>query len=186
MTQITGGSTRFMRRVQVAQYEPKEAEVTLTFAVSEGQDHSGIVMQAGQQAVGYVEQMLKGTFTTPESAPVEHKPATKKTDKKPEPVKEAVTDPTAIVEDAVTAETISEQVADKDPAAVEEVTKAREVPDKELADACAAASKKTENTDGIRAVIAKYIAPPGRVSGIPQDKRLQFLEDLKGVKKIDG
>ena len=202
MTQITGGSTRFMRRVQVAQYEPKEAEVTLTFAVSDGDDYHHIAATAGAEALTLTECMLAGKFApqaakeaVAQSAPVEHKP--RKTSKSPElaapyaeaakAVKEPVkTDPSAVEDlSAMEAEANAEvNAAAADPSAMTEETVVQEIPDKTLVDACSAASKLTQNSDAIRAIISGYVAPPGRVANIPQDKRAEFLLKLQTVPKL--
>ena len=195
MTQITGGSTRFMRRVQVAQYEPKEAEVTLTFAVSEGQDHREIAANACGEALAFTEAMLSGKFApiqaakeaVAQSAPVEHKPASHKKTTKSEPVKEPVkTDPSAVEDlSAMEAEANAEvNAAAADPSAMTEETVVQEIPDKTLVDACSAASKLTQNSDAIRAIISGYVAPPGRVATIPQDQRAEFLLKLQTVPKL--
>jgi len=188
MTQITGGSTRFMRRVQVAQYEPKEAEVTLTFAVSDGQEHTAIASQAAHEAMYLTECMLTGKIAPPakeavvQSAPVEHKPVSHKKTTKSEPVK---TDPSAVEDlSAMEAEVNAEVNATAaDPSAMED-TVVQEIPDKTLVDACSAASKLTQNSDAIRAIISGYVAPPGRVANIPQDKRAEFLLKLQTVPKL--
>ena len=193
MTQITGGSTRFMRRVQVAQYEPKEAEVTLTFAVSDGQEHTAIASQAAHEAMYLTECMLTGKIAPPakeavaQSAPVEHKPASHKKTTKTEPVKEAAkTDPSAVEDlSAMEAEANAEvNAAAADPSAMTEETVVQEIPDKTLVDACSAESKLTQNSDAIRAIISGYVAPPGRVANIPQDKRAEFLLKLQTVPKL--
>ena len=194
MTQITGGSTRFMRRVQVAQYEPKEAEVTLTFAVSDGDDYHHIAATAGAEALTLTECMLAGKFApqaakeaVAQSAPVEHKPASHKKTTKTEPVKEPVkTDPSAVEDlSAMEAEANAEvNAAAADPSAMTEETVVQEIPDKTLVDACSAASKLTQNSDAIRAIISGYVAPPGRVANIPHDKRAEFLLKLQTVPKL--
>jgi hypothetical protein len=194
MTQITGGSTRFMRRVQVAQYEPKEAEVTLTFAVGEGQDHSEIATKSAYEAMELTEAMLKGQVVVhspvkeavAQSAPVEHKPASHRKTTKSEPAKEPVkTDPSAVEDlSAMEAEANAEVNAAADPSAMTEETVVQEIPDKTLVDACSAASKLTQNSDAIRAIISGYVAPPGRVANIPQDKRAEFLLKLQTVAKL--
>jgi hypothetical protein len=196
MTQITGGSTRFMRRVQVAQYEPKEAEVTLTFAVSDGQEHTAIASQAAHEAMYLTECMLTGKIAPPakeavvQSAPVEHKPVSHKKTTKSEPVK---TDPSAVEDlSAMEAEVNAEVNATAaDPSAMEDTSiitgdgpVVQEIPDKTLVDACSAASKLTQNSDAIRAIISGYVAPPGRVANIPQDKRAEFLLKLQTVPKL--
>jgi hypothetical protein len=179
-----------MRRVQVAQYEPKEAEVTLTFAVSDGDDYHHIAATAGAEALTLTECMLAGKFApqaakeaVAQSVPVEHKPASHRKTTKPEPVK---TDPSA-VEDlaAMEAEANAEvNAAAADPSAMTEETVVQEIPDKTLVDACSAASKLTQNSDAIRAIISGYVAPPGRVANIPQDKRAEFLLKLQTVPKL--
>jgi hypothetical protein len=194
MTQITGGSTRFMRRVQVAQYEPKEAEVTLTFAVSDGDDYHHIAATAGAEALTLTECMLAGKFApqaakeaVAQSAPVEHKPTSHKKTTKTEPVKEAAKADPSAVEDlsAMEAEVNAEvNAAAADPSAMTEETVVQEIPDKTLVDACSAASKLTQNSDVIRAIISGYVAPPGRVANIPQDKRAEFLLKLQTVPKL--
>jgi hypothetical protein len=70
-----------------------------------------------------------------------------------------------------------------DPSAMED-TVVQEIPDKTLVDACSAASKLTQNSDAIRAIISGYVAPPGRVANIPQDKRAEFLLKLQTVPKL--
>jgi len=182
-----------MRRVQVAQYEPKEAEVTLTFAVSDGQEHTAIASQAAHEAMYLTECMLTGKIAPPakeavvQSAPVEHKPVSHKKTTKSEPAKEPVkTDPSAVEDlSAMEAEVNAEVNATAaDPSAMTEETVVQEIPDKTLVDACSAASKATQNSDAIRAIISGYVAPPGRVANIPQDKRAEFLLKLQTVPRL--
>lgn len=66
MTQITGGKVVFSRKVQMAQYEPKEALAEIQFSVSEGGDHQAILNLASATAVGQVERMLTGKGLTVE------------------------------------------------------------------------------------------------------------------------
>lgn len=190
MTQITGGTVRFERTIQVAQYEPKKASAELSFIVGEGQDHTKIAEQASLEAVVHVERMLVAKIHVQADVaqtlhPVEHKPAGKKS-KPAEVAKEAVADPTTFDDlgDPVVKDPSAE--AAKDPAAVEEETVAQEIPDKTLVDACSAASKLTQNSEGIRALISEYVAPPGRVANIPQISRGEFLGKLKGIPKLNG
>lgn len=50
MAKITSGRVVFSKTVQDAQFEPRRAEVELSFAVGEGEDVGDAVTAAGEQA----------------------------------------------------------------------------------------------------------------------------------------
>lgn len=58
MTQITGGRVRFTKKVQLAQFEPIEAEAEYSFAVSEGDDESAVSFRAAAAAQHMVEMLI--------------------------------------------------------------------------------------------------------------------------------
>lgn len=188
MSRITGGSVHVLRRVNLGNYEHKEAAVELTFGVNEDEDHAPILASASAEAHNHVEAILAGKLITKVDAvpgvgpTVTPRPRRGSVEKNHTDDSKPGVDPTVVAEEA-----ISEAVKPADPTAMVDETPAAaakavvEIPDKSLVDACSAASKKTSNSMAIRALIGQYIPPPGRVSGIAQDKRQAFLDELAKV-----
>src|ERR1700730_18063669 len=58
MGQITGGRVVYGRTVQPAQYESKKAEVEITFAVAEGEDHAALLDLAAKVACYKAHEMV--------------------------------------------------------------------------------------------------------------------------------
>lgn len=58
MGQITGGRVVYGRTVQPAQYESKKAEVEITFAVAEGEDHAALLDLAAKVACDKAHEMV--------------------------------------------------------------------------------------------------------------------------------
>jgi hypothetical protein len=58
MGRITGGELRFLRRIQAAQFEPKEAEARIAFAVDEGEDAEQTMFVVRMAVEKQVQHML--------------------------------------------------------------------------------------------------------------------------------
>tara|TARA_R110000868_G_scaffold217532_1_gene467627 strand:- start:574 stop:1386 length:813 start_codon:yes stop_codon:yes gene_type:complete len=74
MAQVTGGKVTYTRRVQAAQFEPKEATVELAFAFSEGEKNfEDFLDQVANSAIGKVHAMIgvaQPAVTKPKSDPL--------------------------------------------------------------------------------------------------------------------
>jgi hypothetical protein len=171
---------RFERTIQVAQYEPKKAAVELSFVVTDGDTHTEIARQAALEAITLTENILRANVVQAPapSAPVE---------RKPKPAAEPDINAGQVVKDPASVEEIEEpKPARADPAAVvDEAPVVKEIPDKTLVDACSKTSKETQNSEAIRALISEYVAPPGRVANIKQEKRQEFLDRLGKIEKAN-
>lgn len=65
MTQITGGSIRYLERKNLGNYEHKEAAAEIAFGVSEGDAHETMLGTAAWQAIDQVKRMIAGTVVAP-------------------------------------------------------------------------------------------------------------------------
>ncbi|MFW1786592.1 hypothetical protein ACG9XL_19735, partial [Acinetobacter nosocomialis] len=58
MAQITGGRIFYSQTRQAAQFEPKKAEVELSFVVGEGESYEQIAKVAEDFAIAKVQEMI--------------------------------------------------------------------------------------------------------------------------------
>lgn len=68
MAQVTGGKVTYLRRVQAAQFEPKEAAVELTFAYEEGEKGFGDFLDQVASAAIYKVHVMIGVETVEPAA----------------------------------------------------------------------------------------------------------------------
>lgn len=201
-------SVRYMRRAQIKDYEPVEAEVTLSATLAEGEEHKAAVHNLMVDAKqGVIESGLKSgkataeakteTAAAPAAAPAaaEKKPAAKpKADKpkeEPKPASAPAADPAdpagAPSEEPAAAEAPADEFAEFDagPAAEPEV---KAISVKELTDWVTASLKDKANgitPDDVKAIYSKFGA--ARTSDLKDDDRpkakVQIEELIKSKRK---
>lgn len=208
MSQITGGSVTYLRRVKTGDYEHKEAATTIQF--SNGENEDDISAQARAVAVDRTNEALgikpaDAPVTQPLTpAAVPQKPRATRGAAKP-PTVQALPNTEGEAGGAAASSTTGGATSEADPFASETTTEpnsttsastqssdngfdddllappAKEINDKELVEALQAHNRKVNNSPGIRALIGKYVAAPKRAQDIPQDQRRQFLDELEKV-----
>lgn len=211
MSQITGGSVTYLRRVKTGDYEHKEAATTIQF--SNGENEEDISAQARAVAVDRTNEALGikpadapvTQPSTPATAPM--KPRATRGAAKP-PTVQALPNTAGEAGGEVASSTTGGATSEADPFAdsglQEQITApasggtepagsdngfdddllsppAKEINDKELVEALQAHNRKVNNSPGIRALVGKYVAVPKRAQDIPQDQRRQFLDELAKV-----
>jgi hypothetical protein len=200
MSRVSNGKVHYLRVKNLGNYEKEEAAVDLDFMVEEGQPLAPALDSAAAEAKLKVLEMLGQTPRERQVAPpvqeahdpnkpVEKRPRrTKEQMAADEAAKQPAKDPTAVEDDAAMVSTgaISEAVKQADPTAMDEdfdspTGQTREIPDKELSDACGAAAKKTNNPKAVRDYIAELALPPGGSKSIPQARRAEFLAGLEKI-----
>jgi hypothetical protein len=205
MAQITGGKVRYRRVVKVTEYEPKEAEAILDFAVGDDEDYHSIFNEAASVAQAKVIEMLGGKAQP--SVTQVPTPAAETGGKKVDGRTRAAKDQKAASNppQAAPSETLEVEgdipgfldrkkqeaakavgkTEEKDPTAISDDdllgSAAPDVTDEALTQAITKHNGKVQNPDAIRQLIGKYVAHPGRASDIPKGARHQFLKDLAGI-----
>lgn len=199
MSGITGGTVRYLKRVQVAQFEPKEADVSISFTVSEtdADNAEAIITHARNTAVNLVEEILTkqgtiGKIGRPPGSPnkprgvsvAEARAAQKRAANTLAPEAESVMvagsqfDTEDAVEDVGTNETVDEDPMDMD------ITAAAETPitDKDLNEKLMEKNAILKNPVRLRELVGRYVPPPGMARDIPQEQRKAFLLELEALK----
>lgn len=208
MTTING-TVRYLKRVQQAQFEPAEAEISISFFTENEEEIAGLVDRAQSVVHRKVFELLglkppvklvevASTATSAVEKAIEADAA-----KKGEVVEETVTKPRRIpaakkpqaapVDEIVeevkpTAQVPEEIVPDgsaEDGELVEEnfdAPTARIIPDNELTNVTTTHNKTVQNTPAIKALVAEF-AP--RLSEIPQARRQEYLDRVVKIGKMD-
>jgi hypothetical protein len=197
MAQITGGSVMFGRVVQPAQYESKKAEVTLTFAIGEGEGHAGMLDMVAKEARAKALELvgLKAPVGEPtpkaeteQASPAATAPAA---GKPPKAAKTAKTEASPKVEHPKGEVTVEEvkQLISTDPenrAAPDDLDELADKPVTISDDAIEAAghakAKKIGEGGGsrVRVLRDKYTGTSHKtLRDIPQEKRAAFLKELE-------
>lgn len=213
MAQITGGKIYYSQTRQAAQFEPKKAEVELSFIVGEGEKFEDIAKLAEDFAINKVQEMI-GAIAAPAVRAVKlvtPKPAVDTTTPPPANSKEAYAAKEANVKkDAAAAPKTSVPKAgpkaDKpaistgeervDPAdvgtsdddllgVVETVTipAAKTITDQDISSAITKVNQVINNPVALRALVATFVDPPKGSRDIPQEQRQAFLDKLNAMKK---
>lgn len=191
MAHISGGEVTYGRTVKTGDYENKRVDVKLTFGVDEGEDVEAILTKVSITAVRKAHEMLgipapaaataavapKSAATTAKAteaaAAVTAVEKTQKPAKAPKPAAETVEEPAQISTGAERVDPA--QVADElDEPAAEKIT------DAQLADAAKTKNASLKDPVRIKALRDKYAGKtPSILSEIPQEKRAEFLAELK-------
>lgn len=189
MAHISGGEVTYGRTVKTGDYENKRVDVKLTFGVDEGEDVEAILTKVSITAVRKAHEMLgipapaaataavapKSAATTAKAteaaAAVTAVEKTQKPAQAPKPAAEAVEEPAQI-------STGAERV---DPAQVaDELDEVAPITDAQLADAAKTKNASLKDPVRIKALRDKYAGKtPSILSEIPQEKRAEFLAELK-------
>lgn len=209
MATITGGTFRFLKRVQVQQFEPQEADVTLHFTITEDEQSDEVLSAVVLEARARANQLLTGKV--PETAKQEEPKAPKSAgqnrrsndkntstsspasdatspagepNEKPGKPNTGAADPLADLGSSATPGSTSTAPADPtDLSDFEPAETTREIPDKEVFDACSRAARESGNPAAVKALITEYTLPPGTSKNIPQAKRVAFLAALAKLPK---
>jgi len=212
MAQITGGSVTFGRTIQPAQYESKKAEVTVTFAVAEGETRqmaqamlNGAAEMAQTKALELVglkpAAKAQADLTSAQDAKPEpnkaldkivdeDRPGSKRGPGRPPkaPEKPAETAPAEDPLAAAEAESANEaseaaQHVDADADLLAGAVAPQPISDKEILDAVTKKMAEINNGPAIKAVREKFVQTPKGVRDIPQEKRSEFLIELAKLTK---
>ena len=184
--QITGGKVRFLRRIQAAQFEPKEAEVELTFTMAEGEI---LTTQLDQVAAQTQAKALEMVGLQPPLAP----PSPPAVTKDAYAVKLAAEEALAKAEKAAareraalanTAKPVDDLTdlappVDPDAALLEGVA---EISDQELVAAVTRKNQEIKNPKAIHAVRDLFVKLPKGLRDIEQKDRPNFLAKLAALK----
>ena len=189
MAHISGGEVTYGRTVKTGDYENKRVDVKLTFGVDDGEDVETILTKVSITAVRKAHEMLGISVPAAATAAVAPKSAattakateaaaavtavekTQKPAKAPKPAAETVEEPAQI-------STGAERV---DPAQVaDELDEVAPITDAQLADAAKTKNASLKDPVRIKALRDKYAGKtPSILSEIPQEKRAEFLAELK-------
>ncbi len=173
-------SVRYMRRAQIKDYEPVEAEVTLSATLAEGEDHKATVNNLMIDAkTGVIESGLKAGGKSTAETKTETKTKTK-------PAPAPAADPAGVPGDEPAADAADEFAEFDTGGTTEEAPKAISV--KELTDWVTASLKDKANgiaPDDVKAIYAKFGA--SRTADLKDDDRpkakVQIEELIKSKRK---
>lgn len=176
MASITGGTVSYSRTVKISDYEPKKAEVTLSFGVDEGEDVEKILGYVSNLALAQTHKILglKVSVETVAAAVSQ----TKATAANGKAAAAIVTAEEVRQAEKPQISTGGERV---DPAQVvdEIIEDTPPVTDAMLTDAAKTTNKKINDPVRIKALRDKYAGKsPSILSEIPKEKRKEFLHEL--------
>lgn len=205
MVQITGGTVSYQRRVKTGDFEWKEFTTSAAFTPDAKEDPADALKAASRIIVNHTHEMVgllraaPGTVkATPEGEAAKAAFAQKAEAPAEKPKRGAAKPPASKKAAAPTGQAISEGEpgeGDFDPLA-DDVKPAVELPDDDITDllgeqepvtdeelnkAAVAKAQQTKNGAAIRQLGAKFGGGPApkTLRNIPQDKRHQFLDELK-------
>lgn len=209
MAQITGGKVVFTERRQISQFEPREGTVELSFQLFDGEEYNAALSNVTALArakcyelMGLTEVKLAAPVAAAvaEKHPLADKPveAAPEAKKRGRPPKTAVPDeeparaatPTevkeALASTGMDADLLGLPTPPKPEAKAAPATPAppsgKVIGDLELQAATRERMKATMNPKAIKGLTADYSESPlQHVSGIPQEKRGEFLEALSKI-----
>lgn len=206
MSQLTQGEISYSQTVNLGDYNSKKAEAKIGYSIADGAseaDAKAMIDKAGQVAFSKVVELLGlpskpgigKNSPAPAAEPAPAPAATGKTKadlaaeaaapaaaKLPRAKKPPAADPADIEEPAKPAAKDPADLDDGfDPVPEKKVEAPAKVTDEELTSAMTRRNAVIKNAALIRALVAEFVAHPGRAIDIPQERRKEFLDKLAAL-----